>query len=157
MGWLQNGQTRPALTSSGTLGVPKASSIALAMASGQDSTVTSLLFLRATDVDRQRIPLSCSIRTSGATPERKAVEIALQVASLCDGHPPALPKFANTSQSPLLSRLTVTKSVPQPILNLEVWPVVVRVRDLGVVPVMISGGSDLLAAESIWPCLEPSR
>ena len=134
MGWLQNGQLRPSTgpaTAGGAHVSSSASSMALAIASGQESTSTSLLSLRATRVDRQRMPLSCSISAWGSTPERSAVETTRQVASDWDGQPPALPRLAKTSQIPSPSLLTVTKSVPHPIRNLLVLPVVMRRRGRG--------------------------
>jgi len=91
----------------------------------------SPLSLRARQVDRHRMPLSCSMRTAGSTPERRATERTRQVASDWLGQPPALPRAAKTSHRPASSRLTVVNSVPQPILDLEVLPVVTRLRDLG--------------------------
>jgi Tol biopolymer transport system component len=110
-----------------------ASSMALAMASGQDNTSISLFeFLRVT-VERQRIPFNCSIKTVGATPLLKAAETTLHVASDCAGHPPALPRLAKTSHRPLSSSFTLTKRVPQPIRNFMVWPFVLRGLDLGTI------------------------
>jgi succinate dehydrogenase/fumarate reductase flavoprotein subunit len=84
------------------------------MASGQERTSISLLVFLPTIVDRQRMPLSCSINTSGLTPLLSAADTALQVASDWKGHPPALPRLANTSHRPFSSLLTVTNRVPQP-------------------------------------------
>ena len=89
----------------------------------------SLLTFLPEIADKQRMPLSCSISISGSTPHRRATEMARQVASDWAGHP-ALPRLAKTSQRPDLSLLTVTKSVPQPILNFVVVPLVVRVLSL---------------------------
>ena len=49
-----------------------------------------------------------------------AAETTRHVASDWAGQPPALPRLANTSHSPLSSSLTLTKRVPQPIRNLIV-------------------------------------
>jgi hypothetical protein len=73
-------------------GSPIAALIALAIASGQERTFTSLLVLRATAADRHLIPDSWSIMTFGSTPERSATDTALHVASDWLGQPPALPK-----------------------------------------------------------------
>ena len=53
--------------------------------------------LRAAAVERHRMPRSCPISSLGLTPDRRAVETALHVASDCEGHPPALPRLAKTS------------------------------------------------------------
>ena len=105
-------------------------SIALAIASGHERTSMSLLPFFCEIAERQRMPLSCSMSTSGLTPQRRATETALQVASDCAGQPPAFPKLAKTSQRPRSSLLTVTKSVPQPMRNLVVEPSVVRTLGL---------------------------
>ena len=98
--------------------------MARAMASGQESTSISLLSFRRAIVERQRIFFSCSTSTLGSTPHRSAAETTRHVASLCEGHPPAFPRLANTSQRPFSSLLTLMKSVPQPVLDFMVWPVV---------------------------------
>ena len=101
---------------------PRTSSMARAMASGQESTSISLFSFRRAIVERQRMFLSCSMSTRASTPHRRAADTARQVASLCDGHPPALPRLANTSHRPFSSLLTLMKSVPQPVLAFMVWP-----------------------------------
>ena len=76
----QSGQMFP-LVAVGNEASPKASSIALAIASGQESTFTLSPFFLAVAVERQRMPRSCSMSSFGSTPDRRAVETALQVAS----------------------------------------------------------------------------
>jgi hypothetical protein len=79
---------------------PRASSIARAIASGQERTLISLSTFLLETVDRHRIPFSCSIKIEGSTPHRNAADTALHVASDWAGQPPALPRLLNTSQSP---------------------------------------------------------
>ena len=76
----------------------------LAIASGQDSTSTPFFLIQAEHL----IPFSWYIISEMGTPDRKAIEIILAVASDCDGHPPLLPVFVNISQMPCSSLLTVT-------------------------------------------------
>ena len=107
------------------------SCIALAIASGHESTSISLFdFLRVT-VERQRIPLSCSMSTSGSTPLLRATESIRAVASLWDGQPPAFPRFVNISKSPSSSLFNVINKDPQPVFDLIVVPVVFLGRGLG--------------------------
>lgn len=75
----------------------------------------SLSTLRREIVERQRMPLSCSINTSGATPHRIAAEAIRHAASDWAGQPPAFPKFAKTSHNPCSSWFTETYSFPHPI------------------------------------------
>jgi len=123
-GWLQSGHILTGEILADSQSSPRASSMARAMASGQESTSISLLSFRRAIVERQRIFFSCSTSTLGSTPHRSAAETTRHVASLCEGHPPAFPRLANTSQRPFSSLLTLMKSVPQPVLDFMVWPVV---------------------------------
>jgi len=118
----QSGQAFPRIVGPTCTGPPIPSSIALAIASGQERTFTSSPFFLALAVERHRMPRSCSMSSLGSTPDRRATETALHVASDCDGQPPALPRLAKTSHSPRSSLFTVTNSVPQPMRNLEVLP-----------------------------------
>jgi len=129
------------------------SSIALAMASGQEVTVILLFSLRARHVARQRIPFNCSTSTAGSTPDRSAADTARQVASDWDWHPPFFPTTANTSQAPCSSTFTVVKMVPQPILSLYVRPSVTRTRGRGirVLWFVVTAGGVLPAVESVCP------
>jgi len=132
---------------------PKASSMALAMASGHDCTSTSRSVLRAAIVDRHRIPLSCSTRTFGSTPDRRATETARHVASDWAGQPPAFPRFPKTSARPEPSLFTVMNRVPQPMRCLNVWPSVLRGRGRG----EISDARERAAEVSTWSWRQPSR
>ena len=93
----------------------------------------------------------------GSTPDLRAAEMALQVASDCEGQPPALPRFAKTSQRPCSSWFTVTNNVPQPMRNLNVLPAVTRVRGLGLPARSWRPSSLPEAFENVCPCREPSR
>lgn len=127
-GWLQSGHLLTGEILADSQFSPRASSIARAIASGHESTSISLFSFRRAIVERQRIFLSCSISTLGSTPHRNAAKTNRHVASLCEGHPPAFPRLAKTSQRPFSSLLTLIKSVPQPVLDFMVWPVVLRGR-----------------------------
>ena len=69
--------------------------------------------------------------TSGSTPLLRATESMRAVASLCEGHPPALPRFVNISKRPSSSLFSVINKDPQPVFDLIVVPVVFLGRGLG--------------------------
>jgi len=134
---------------------PRTPSIARAMASGHESTSISLSsFLRAI-VERQRMPLSCSTRTFGSTPHLRATESIRAVASLCDGQPPALPRFVKISKKPVLSSFIVTKREPQQVLALVVLPTMVLERGLDE-GISTSGYMGLCAVVMTWFSRQPS-
>ncbi|GLI51592.1 hypothetical protein TSYNTROOL_16780 [Tepidanaerobacter syntrophicus] len=53
------------------------------------------------------MPFSCSTIAFTSIPALRAKDIRRLVASDWDGHPPALPKFVNTSHIPFSSEFTV--------------------------------------------------
>src|SRR5699024_11455583 len=74
-------------------------SMALAMASGQEVTGTSLCRRQ----EGQRMPLSWVMISSLSTPERRAMDTSRAVASDWEGQPPARPVLVKTSQMPCSS------------------------------------------------------
>lgn len=155
-GYRQSGHLLTGEVFTGSQSPFRVSSIARAIASGQESTSISFFSLRRAIVERQRMFLSCSMRTRGSTSHRRAAETARQVASLCDGQPPALPRLANTSHRPFSSSLTLMKSVPQPVRDLMVWPDVLRGLGRGEIK-LVFGRAVLWALLITWFSLELSR